>query len=579
MTTPDLTDPPRSAAPTRGAPPAAAVPRRWPPERSGRRWLRRLGPAAAACAALVGLTLAYTVMSRSQPVNADGASQALMAWDILQGNVLLSGWTMSDVSFYLTDLVAYVVVEAAYGLGPDVVHRAAAVIYALLVLVTLAVAKGRSRGREAVVRVGLALAIVGVPAAGTGSWVLLLSPDHTGTGVPLLLTWLVLDRGLTRADGSRRGAVARWLPYAIAVLLAWGQVADPLILFIGVLPLVLVCAVRGWRGGGPRRRLGLDGRLVLAGLASVLIAQLVNVGLRLAGGYTTHSPPIRFVAFSGLLDNVRITGQVLGVIFGAYLPDRDPPLAVAAGGLHLLGLLAVLATVAVVAAGALRRVDPTRDRDRLGEVMAVGFLVNVAAFVVSTLPADLTTARQVAVTLPLGAALLGRTAGPWLASRRLATRRLLPAAAAVLLALGGEFAVRTAERPVPAANQDIADWLVANDLTYGVGGFWTANNLTLNSGGRVRVAPITGTSRIWAYRWLSKAEWYDPAHHDARFVVVDRGDRPDEVLRGLTMQFGSPTQRQDFGRFSVLVYDHNLLAGLPAYCFPGVAPSMAECGD
>jgi hypothetical protein len=35
--------------------------------------------------------------------------------------------------------------------------------------------------------------------------------------------------------------------------------------------------------------------------------------------------------------------------------------------------------------------------------------------------------------------------------------------------------------------------------------------------------------------------------------------------------------RQDFRRVTVLIYDRNLLVGLPAYCYPGTAPSMAEC--
>jgi hypothetical protein len=32
----------------------------------------------------------------------DGASNALEAWDLLHGNWLLRGWTLTDVSFYTT---------------------------------------------------------------------------------------------------------------------------------------------------------------------------------------------------------------------------------------------------------------------------------------------------------------------------------------------------------------------------------------------------------------------------------------------------------------------------------------------
>src|SRR4051794_15940546 len=51
----------------------------------------------------VGLFVGYLRMSRSRAVNADGASNALQAWDMLHGNPLLHGWTVSDVSFYPTE--------------------------------------------------------------------------------------------------------------------------------------------------------------------------------------------------------------------------------------------------------------------------------------------------------------------------------------------------------------------------------------------------------------------------------------------------------------------------------------------
>jgi hypothetical protein len=82
-------------------------------------------PAALAVAAVV-LFLCYLRLSRTVPDGSDGADQALQAWDMLHGNWLLRGWTVGDVSYYTTELPQYVVVELIRGLGPDVVHVAAA---------------------------------------------------------------------------------------------------------------------------------------------------------------------------------------------------------------------------------------------------------------------------------------------------------------------------------------------------------------------------------------------------------------------------------------------------------------------
>ena len=44
----------------------------------------------------------------------------------------------------------------------------------------------------------IAAGIMIAPQVGPGAFLLLLSPDHTGTGVPLLLIFLVLDRAPRR---------------------------------------------------------------------------------------------------------------------------------------------------------------------------------------------------------------------------------------------------------------------------------------------------------------------------------------------------------------------------------------------
>ena len=83
------------------------------------------------------------------------------------------------------------------------IHVAAAATYTLLVLAACAVARGRARGAEGVVRGLLAAVIMLAPQLGYGAFVLLLSPDHVGTQVPLLLGWLLLDRAQSTPAGTQ----------------------------------------------------------------------------------------------------------------------------------------------------------------------------------------------------------------------------------------------------------------------------------------------------------------------------------------------------------------------------------------
>ena len=67
--------------------------------------------------------------------------------------------------------------------------------------------------------------------------ILLLSPDHTGTAVPLLVTWLLIDR-----------CRPRWyVPVLVCLLFTLTMVADSIVLLTGIVPLMLVGVGRACR--------------------------------------------------------------------------------------------------------------------------------------------------------------------------------------------------------------------------------------------------------------------------------------------------------------------------------------------
>jgi hypothetical protein len=271
-------------------------------------------------------------------------------------------------------------------------------------------------------------------------------------------------------------------------------------------------------------------------------------------------------------------GASTAVIFGGYLPREHDPAVVALWLLHIAGMFAVLAAVVVVLTHALRRARSAGgnhggDGDLVSQVLAAGILLNLAAYLVSTLPVDLFGGREVISVLPYGAALVARVF-----ISRLKPVRVLPTLSAVLVVLSVALATRPMQLVgAPENPQEVADWLVARNLAYGVGSYWTANNITLLSSGRVQVAPLTTGTPVVAYRRESRADWYDPARHDARFVVVDVRDVRDHVLDTAISRFGPPLERHDFTAAVVLLYDHNLLVGLPAECGAKIAASMADC--
>jgi hypothetical protein len=525
----------------------------------------RLAWIAAYAIAGIVLFLCYLRVSATQAVAPDGASNALEAWAMLHGNPLLRGWTLTDVSFYTTELPEYVAVELIRGLGPSVVHVSAAFTYTLLTLLAGLVAKGRATGREGVARALIGSGLMLAPQLGDPVYVLLGSPDHVGTGVPLLLTFLVLDRAPRRW----------WTPVVIALMLTWAMIGDSLTLVVAVIPLAVVCAIRVYRGlvlrGTSLSAQWFEASLIAACVVAAGLATLVLRVIGHLGGFALLAPVEGVVKAAHVGLHLRLAMQGVLALFGADVFDHPHGAEVVIVWFHLLGV--GLAAWAVCRA--FRRFFSLDDL--LVQVLAVAIVVNLAAYVISSLPVSIVDTREIAPVLPFGAVLAGRLlAGPLQAGRLLGGR--LPAgeavkarlavavpAAVALACYAAALGFAVAQPAAPARNQALADWLVAHHLDTGLG-VYTGDNVTmLDSGGRLLLITASWEPTGAAPRaYQSEASWSDRRLHYANFVVntaVD-GPRSDIPYRDLVAAFGRPEATYHVGPFVVMVWHKNLLDDL-----------------
>jgi hypothetical protein len=492
----------------------------------------------------VVLFFAYLGEARTRPVMSDGASQALQAWAMLHGNVLLHGWSLSDVSFYTTELPEYLLVERVLGLRPDVVHIAAALTYTVLVLLAALAAKGTATGREGAVRALITAGIMLAPALGSlnTTFVVLSYPDHTGTQVPLLAAWLLIDRVQPRW----------WVPVVISVLLAWVQVADTMALYEAAIPLAGVCAVRLYRDRGSGLLPGALGErwyelsLLLGAIGSSAMAYMALRVIRQAGGFAVWTPAVGFARSSGLDAHLWTKVEHILVLFGADFFGRTMTWSI----MPLVHLVGVGLVVGGVAAAARRFF--TGDASLFVQILTASFALVLVAFVFGI---RLGSWEAVAL-LPLGAILAGRLLPGWL------TRARLIPALAVVLACYALFLAYDASRPAPfSPDQRVANWLGAHHLRYGLASYWEASSVTLDSGDYVRVRPVrTQGSQLVLTHWNAAASWYDPRLHDARFVIF-RHCEGCLSLAGLREAFGPPARTYRVVRYLVLVWNKNLLRG------------------
>jgi hypothetical protein len=563
-------------------------------EELGRRRLARWAWLAGLVVVAVVLFIAYLRMSRTYPATSDGADQALQAWDMLHGNWLLHGWTLGDVTYYTTEIPQYALIELVRGLGADVVHIGGASTYTLLVLAAGLLARGRATGRDGLIRLLVAAGIMLAPQFGNATHLLLSQPDHLGTQLPLLLLFLLLDR-----------APRRWyVPVTAGAVLTWVIIADQVALLDAVVPLVLVCGARVlWAVLRHRRSLASQWYELSLAAASVLSYAAATLAVRLISnlhGYQVLPLVAKAAPIDEIPRHVVLTLEGILNVYGAdfFHLSNGSLLGPGLGGLPIAAGIALAAVhlvgVALAAWGFFRAFRYFCDAsDLISPVLATAIVVNVAAYVLSVIPVGVFDTREILAVLPFGAVLAGRMVPGRLAA---VPRRLKPAlacaSAGVLACYLAALGYGAAQSPVPDSEQAIVPWLEAHHLTTGLGTYIEANLITLDSGGRVAVRAVSWQfSRNVPRSFESNADWFDPRHNFANFIVTNTADTTpnrDRSLRRSSMipspaiaalHAGPPVRVYHYKTFTIMVWDHNLLdnLGSPPSTLPGEIPCYVQC--
>ena len=513
----------------------------------------RAGLVALAAAVLF---FCYWRQSQAALLSSDGSSNVLQAWDMLHGNLLLQDWWVSDVSFYTTELPQYMLITALTGLGPWVVHAAAAMTYTLLVLLAALLAKGSSRGAAGWARSLLAAGLMLSPQLSATS-ILLLSPDHTGTAVPLLVIWLLIDRARPRW----------WVPVLVCLMFTLTMVGDSIILLTGIVPLVLVGAGRGLAGliRRRKRRVAIWYDVSLAGAAAVAgVAGSFGPRVMAALGGYRQSPVVADTDLGQLQHGSWVTLQGFLELFGANIFNTSfygaqPVLEVVFVAIHLAGAILAIWALGV----GLARIF--RPGELIVPVFAVAIVANVVAYMISRHAQDLLGAREMAAVLPLGAVLAGRVLGDRIAAwTRAAKGWFVPVLSVLAAGYLATLGFGAAQASVPPPSQPLASWLAAHGLTRGLASYWQANSTTVASDGRVVVSAVVpdASEHLVPYLWESDLASYDPARHYANFVVADGPSVWPGLHQSAQVTFGRPARSYQVDGYTILVWNTNVLARL-----------------
>lgn len=521
------------------------------------RWLAAAGWVVAS----VGLAAVLLEISLGAGVNSDGANNVLQAWDLLHGNPLLHGWIIGDANFYFLELPLIAMSEAVFGVGNFAAHAGSALTYLLVIVCAVALAMADGRGAARAVRCAVVIMLLAAPLLTVSVRYLLEEPDHIGTSVFILGSFLLIDWPARPREGSAPTEPARPEPARsppelaarrftaplVCVLLCAGQFGDLTVRYVAVPAVVLVC---GHRALAARRPRSSDAAMVVAAVTSVPLDMLLSAVITHLGGFTGASPRASFAPVRQWMHQTAITWGNLRLLYGAVHP-KGAKLGAAGFDFRMVCLLAAIAGLAW-AVCRWRRVT------RAEQLLCVAIVFNVGIALTSVL-ATPGNAHELAVVLPCGAVLAARLVPARIPSVPVAFAAVAVAGLAAVLTLTSAATVPK----VPGFSAPLTSWLEAQGLKYGLAGYWDASAATVQSDGQVMVITANLRWRISRHgpmggaAYEDDASWYDPSLHDATFVVADGAGFP---VAAIEEAFGRPASSHQLDQWTILIYRKNLLS-------------------
>lgn len=520
---------------------------------------------ALLCFAVLAVLL-VAAARRAVAGNSDGATVILEGQAMLHGAPLLSGWTLSLDSFWTLDALANTVAIAVVGLTPQLLVVLPALIAALTVVVGATLAGVGERPRVRLVAAAGVIVLL-LPQSRAFAEFFLQGALHSTTILACLL-------GFWAFRQSRFG-----LQWALGVvILSLTLLGDFETLAYGVLPVFLAGATATSERRAPRAR----APLMAGAVASVLLAGILHEIARAIGTFALakRNP---FASGHQVLRNLRdlpsTLGGLLGVITGPYGASPVPQFL----RIVHVGFAAILLAGVVIVAAHLLGVGRTRTvafapaPQHLERMLFFAVLADGLTYVIFPIITSPSYGRYLVPAIVDGAVLAMRTFAPYLAvPPRSDRRRLLLGAVAVgALAISfstfGEVA-RGPNAPQPA--MALGAFLSQRRLTVGIGDYWSASIVTVESGGDVAVRPVIADDqgRIVRYGKQSASSWYSGVPF--QFFVFNAGaifDATDASAARRT--FGRPNHVYAVGSYRILTWPHPVSVSVEGSQGPGLPGS------
>jgi hypothetical protein len=464
------------------------------------------------------------------PANSDYSSIILEANSIYEGNIFLSGWNLSTVSYYTTDIPFYVLGIMIFGFT----HRLLYIIPSLIYILTVAsvlwiVYDGKMRGSL------VALCFIGVPMGVFGG-LSLAGPIH----IVAIFYCLICVKFLQLAERKK----IFYLYFGL--LFCWTLIGDTISLWILGIPILLLGIYRIYVNQKQWKREIIP--LVIVCVSSVVSNVVLNL-INFFGGFKVPGTTIpMFVELKDIGQNVYST--TIGLLNMFYANFFGNPI-ISMQTIMLLFHFGVMVMIFCILGQLLQKMIKKEEIDYTNQLITTSIFVTIFAYLFSNMNTGTDSGRYLLPVVWFGAVLIGK----WFnVIEWNGTKKWIYTACFGLYALS-MLSPFSFHRNLTSTDQ-LQVYLQSQGLTNGYGSYWYSASTTVHSEQKVKVRQVESNNlKIFPYAWLSDKRWYN---EPTNFIIFDSTNWWSVNKTTAVNTFGEPMKELKFQDVYILVWDKDI---------------------
>ncbi len=502
---------------------------------------------------LIAIAYCAFIISRicQLPINADAACMILEAEDILAGNLFLSNWSLTGVTFLTTDLPYYIIGTAIAGVSINAYRIAVSLMFLVMMGCGILLCLYGAKKKWVSFLIFSGMGLFPTFFALSNAFV------HTAVFSFFFLSILFVLR--LEQKPSKGNFVALGLILMLAVC------GDKQALVLITLPLLFLSLFRC-----VKKPISLAICTIVGTVAGVGLEQLYLLG----GADINSLIHSEFIAPSQLIDNILLYIEYVLRLLNAYFFEKD---VFSLKTVFFAVKILLFMLVCGLMYQSVKAVFQQKKTDVRTAFFGISFGLMTVILCITTFSVDITAGRYIAF-LPL---LMGILLSNWSNQLPIFQKKYPVLAVIVLsLCLAGTNVLPKDRQPTPEnIFSRMAEFLEEEGLTSGYAAFWDSSVITVYSQGQVKVRSVLYNENVLRPReWFCKKDWYD---EPANFILIKNensvieednyrysgifnsgidsrhhyGYRYKITRENVEKFLGAPKEAKEFENYTILIYD------------------------